>query len=524
LTVSESAQDRAREAIRATVRRHGARLKDVTANGMVAALVAAALAPVVTGPEPATKALVVLLGATGGGYISDFLQHVIARLRSQDGGVKSQAQVQQELERELLACLQKHDERATGLRLEAAALLESVQGARTALEAASEDLQLVLNEAFTELGCSFSEFGWMLDESLRTLTAIQRAQRYHIDLTRQTLVEMKLLVGRQAAPATTSASPQADGEVCPYMGLAAFQAEDARWFFGRQRLVADLVVRLAEAPFLAVIGPSGSGKSSVLHAGLLPAVCNGALLGADASPPIVMTPGDHPLEELAVRLGARCKVAAWSLPEGWQARPSWLRLAVRQALVEAAAEARLLLVVDQFEEVFTLCRDDAERRGFIQALAGLAGEAGSQAVVVLGLRADFYARCAGYPELVTLIQDRQVLVGPMNPGELREAITGPARLAELALEPGLVETVLADVGEAPGSLPLLSHALFATWQRRQGGTLTIEGYQAAGGIRQAIGWTADAVYAQLDPAQRGIAKDVYLRLTALGPFSALFWV
>jgi hypothetical protein len=130
-------------------------------------------------------------------------------------------------------------------------------------------------------------------------------------------------------------------------------------------------------------------------------------------------------------LTANGMVAAWSLPDGWQARPSWLRLVVRQALVEAAAGARLLLVVDQFEEVFTLCRDDAERRGFIQAPAGLAGEADSQAIVVLGLRADFYARCVRYPELVTLIQDRQMLVGPMNPGELREAITGPARLASL---------------------------------------------------------------------------------------------
>ncbi len=132
-----SAQDRAREAIRATVRRHGARLKGMTANGMVAALVAAALGPIATGPDPA-GALVVLLGATGGGYISDFVQGVISRLRSQDGGPRSEAQVQQELERELLACLQGRDEHAAGLRIDAAALLEAVQGAQTALARRSD--------------------------------------------------------------------------------------------------------------------------------------------------------------------------------------------------------------------------------------------------------------------------------------------------------------------------------------------------------------------------------------------------
>ncbi|MGH8908290.1 MAG: hypothetical protein ACRD0K_17725 [Egibacteraceae bacterium] len=511
LTASGAVADRAREAIRATVRGHGGRLKGATANGMVAALVGAALAPIATGPEPA-RALMVLLGATGGGYISGFLKDVIGRLRSQDGGgPRSQAEVQQALERELLACLQAHDERAAGLRIDAAALLESVQGVQAALEAASDEVKLELTDAFAQLSGEFCEFGWMLDESLRTLTAVQRMQLYHTDQMRELL---KLLVQRQSAAAVAPAEPV--GECCPYMGLAAFQAEDAQWFFGRQRLVSDLIVRLSEAPFLAVIGPSGSGKSSVLRAGLLPAVWDGALPWAQVWTTIVVTPGAHPLEELAVRLGGVCKVAAESLLGDWQARPGWLRLAVRQALVDAPVGALLLLAVDQFEEVFTLCADEAERRGFILALAALAGEADSQAIVVLGIRADFYARCAEYPELVAALQDRQVLVGPMTPAEAREAITGPAARAGLVLEPGLVETVLADLDEEPGSLPLLSHALFATWQRRRGDTLTIEGYRDAGGIRQAIGRTADTVYARLDPAQQAIAKDVFLRLTALG--------
>ncbi len=176
--------------------------------------------------------------------------------------------MQQALERELLACLQTHDERAAELRASAAALLASVQGAQAALEAASDDVKLALTDAFTKLGGEFAEFGWMLDESLRTLTAIQRTQRYHTEQLHQMRVELNLLVGLQAAPVPASQDePEKDAELCPYMGLAPFQREDAQWFFGRQRLVAELVVRLSEAPFLAVIGPSGSGKSSVLRAG-----------------------------------------------------------------------------------------------------------------------------------------------------------------------------------------------------------------------------------------------------------------
>ncbi len=507
----------AREAIRAVVRRHGARLKAATPAGMIAALVAAACAPIVTSGAP-VEAIIALVGATGGGYISEFIKGVIDRLQGQDGsGPRSQAEVHRELERELLARLQAHDERAAGLRIDAAVLLRSVQGVQAALEAASYDVQVALTDAFGELSGEFREFGWMLDESLRALTVIQRTQRYQIDQVRQLHVKLNLLVGRQADPAVGSTDlDEPVDELCPYMGLAAFQPEDAQWFFGRQRLVAELIARLSEAPFLAVIGPSGSGKSSVLRAGLVPAVWDGALPGADVWTTIVVTPGGRPSEELAFRLSAQCNVAARSLLGDWRAEPAWLRMAVRQALTDAPDGARLLLLVDQFEEIFTLCQDEAERHGFIRALAALVSEADSQAIVVLGIRADFYARCAEYPELVDVVQDRQLLVGPMSLPALREAIIGPAAQADLILEPGLTETVLADLGEEPGSLPLLSHALFATWQRRQGDTLTIEGYREAGGIRQGIGQTAEAVYARLDPVEQGIAKDVFLRLTALG--------
>ncbi|MGH8885705.1 MAG: hypothetical protein ACRDYX_11125 [Egibacteraceae bacterium] len=476
------------------------------------------------GVPEAVKAAVALLGATGGGYIGDFLKDAIDRLRRQDGARRSEVELQEALERELLACLQGQDECAAGLRGDVAALLEQVHGVETALEAASADVQLALTNAFTKLGTSFSEFRRMLDEARHTLGKIEREQarqgaeqRQQTELLRDSRIKLNLVLLRLEAlrtPASAPATP--DEEPCPYKGLAPFQAKDAAWFFGREQLVAELVVRLSEKPFLAVVGPSGSGKSSVLRAGLLPAVWSGALAGADAWVTMVLTPGSHPLEELAAKIGAECGVAAGALLADWQTDPSRVRLGIRQVLAKAPAGARLLLLVDQFEETFTLCHDDAERREFVHAVAGLASEADGQTSVVLGVRADFYARCAEYPELVAAVQDHQVLVGPMTATELREAIEGPAKQAGLVLEPGLVETMLADLGEEPGSLPLLSHALFATWQDRQDHTLTLAGYRDAGGVRQAIGQTAEAVYGKLDPAQQMIAQDVFLRLTALG--------
>jgi WD40 repeat protein len=521
-------QDRARSSIRAMVRHQGTRLKAATPTGMIAALVAAACTPAVSallGLEVpgAAKAAVELVGLTGGVYITEFVKGMVDRLRRQDGAPRSEANLQQALERELLACLEGHDERAAGLHADAAELLQLVNGAQAALEAASADVQQALAEAFIELGRSFNEFRWMLDELLPTLTAIQQAQRYQTDLSRRTLVEINLL-RRQIAPTSVPATPgqpedkdlpSASGP-CPYKGLAAFQAEDAQWFFGRQRLVAELVVRLSEHPFLAVVGPSGSGKSSVLRAGLLPAVWGATLPGVSSWTTIVLTPGAHPLEELAAQLGAVCGLPAGSLLDDWQADPIRVRLTIRQALAKEPANARLLLLVDQFEELFTLCSDEAERRGFIRALAGLGGEADCGASVVLGVRADFYARCAEHAELVAVIQDHQVVVGPMAAAELRQAIEGPVAQEGLALEAGLVETVLADLGDEPGSLPLLSHALRETWERRRGRTLTVAGYQDAGGVREAIGRTAETVYAGLDPVQQAVAKGVFLRLTALG--------
>jgi WD40 repeat protein/class 3 adenylate cyclase len=261
---------------------------------------------------------------------------------------------------------------------------------------------------------------------------------------------------------------------CPYKGLVPFDVDDADVFFGREQLVEELVDRLDEAPFLAIVAPSGNGKSSLVRAGVVPELerRNGRLH------PALFSPGEHPLAELA-----------------------------------AAGDADLL-VVDQFEEVFTLCRDEDERRTFIDVLLG-AAERGLR--VVVALRADFYGHCAAYPTLAAALEDRQALVGPMSEDELRRAIERPAEHAGLLLEPGLVEAILRDVVGEPGALPLLSHSLLETWKRRSGRVLTLVGYLQAGGVQGAITKTAETLYREaLSPDQQALARNIFLRLTELG--------
>ena len=196
--------------------------------------------------------------------------------------------------------------------------------------------------------------------------------------------------------------------------------------------------------------------------------------------------------------------------------PSAFAGAVRSALTRLPHGARAPLVIDQFEEVFTLCTDVEERRQFVAALVAGARADIAGTTVVIALRADFYGHCAAYPELRQLVEANTCLLGPMDPPELMAAIEGPANVAGLRLEPGLNELIVREVADEPGALPLLSHALLETWKRRKRRTLTVDAYLDAGGVDGAIAATAEGVYEALDPAQQHLARSIFLRLTQPG--------
>ncbi|WP_406007638.1 WD40 repeat domain-containing protein [Streptomyces sp. NBC_00637] len=391
------------------------------------------------------------------------------------------------------------------------------------------------------------------------------------------------------------------GGVCPYRGLASYREQDARWFFGRERSTDALVAQLRAAErtggLVMLVGASGAGKSSLLSAGLVPALQKGAPADRNGGGPatkaghaaanvLQLVPGADPLAELTSRIpelapftasasesasaaaasapesasgsaavpattaavgprpgtpgfarAVREAVAAWAhrstAPSSEASRPAGLpsTSGIPSASGPPALPARPVIIVDQFEEAFTLCPDEADRRLFIQLLHAACTPAATgvgvtslspPVLVVLGVRADFYEECLSHPELSDALQHRHMVLGPLSTPELREAVTGPARAVGLELEPGLAELIIREVtvdgprGAHAGALPLLSHALLATWQRRKAGRLTLAGYRAAGGIQGAVAATAERAWSGLDPAARTAARLLLMRLVRLG--------
>ena len=323
------------------------------------------------------------------------------------------------------------------------------------------------------------------DQFGRILTACGETDPARIDQWQAALARVRRLPGRRAGT--------------PYRGLARFEAEDERWFFGRED-ITELLAYLAGAPSrlpLLLIGPSGAGKSSLLRAGLLPRLRASASASASASADL--TP-------------VVCDLTVTGVP--------WLTARVAKLAAEATAGAsgagRGAIIVDQFEAVFTLCDEEGERRALIDGLCELA----QTGLVVLALRADFYQQAIRYPGLLRAAQERHVVLGPMTAEQVRRAVVEPARLARADVEAGLVEVLLADLAPGaavdgahePGALPMLSHALLAAWEHSHGGTLSVADYLAGGGISEALTRSAERAYESLDPAQRLLARRLFLRL------------
>jgi WD40 repeat protein/transcriptional regulator with XRE-family HTH domain len=330
------------------------------------------------------------------------------------------------------------------------------------------------------------------------------------------LLDLAASVRREDAPALG---------MCPYKGLNYFDEADADLFVGRETLTAKLVERVLsltsnrsphQTRFLAVVGASGSGKSSLVRAGVV-----SALRWHKASTDWqihVFTPTAHPLESLASTLVPETDsvTAIATLMDDLAREPRSLQIFAKRKL-DLENNIRLLLVIDQFEETFALCRSEEERASFIGNLLSAASEADGPVVVVITLRADFYAHCANYIHLREALAQNQEYIGAMNAEELQRAMEEPARRGRWEFEPGLIDLLLHDVGHEPGALPLLSHALLETWQRRRGRVITMSGYASSGGVRGAIAETAETVFSdQFTHEQRAIARRIFLRLTELG--------
>lgn len=333
---------------------------------------------------------------------------------------------------------------------------------------------------------------------------------------------------------TTEPGPGADKVPCPYPGLVPFDAKHKQWFYGRERMVhlvcERMDARMREGGPLMLIGPSGAGKSSLLAAGVLPALGDGRLpvAGSSTWPRLLLTPTATPALALAAAAGLDTETAA-RRASAWQEDPAQCLAELRRitgagdpAPAEEPPSTGLVVVVDQFEEIFTAC-GETERQWFIDVLDRLARPTGG-AVVVLGIRADFYAECTAHPQLRAALRAGPVLLEPMTEGELKDAIRRPAGSVGLDVEEGLVEVLLTELGTVGGSLgasttgrlPLLAHALRATWQQRHGHTLTVDGYRVTGGIQGAIAMTANRLYDTLPPPCQEAARWVFLRLVIVG--------
>jgi WD40 repeat protein len=344
-----------------------------------------------------------------------------------------------------------------------------------------------------------------------------------VDLRSQVLEEgipilAKAARGKPPGPDVQTHFESVHASVCPYRGLLYFREEDAPFFFGRDAAVDKLCDSVRRQPFVAVVGASGSGKSSVVRAGLVPR------LRADrrtAWETLILVPTDQPLKALARALVQLLEptmrevdrlAEALKLAEHFRSRTISVYDIVERILERQSGTDRLLIVVDQFEELYTLTSDEEARRRFVDELLAASSRAGSKANVALTLRGDFVGRALAHRPLSDRLQDAQINLGPMTREELECAICKPAEKIQLEFEPGLVRRILNDVGDEPGNLPLLEFVLKELWEKRHGGVLPNETYDAIGGLQGAVATRANEFFTGLSSAEQKILQRVFLRI------------
>ncbi len=536
-------------------------LRGVPAAAVLPLLCAAAFGPALAEAADlggaAAVARVGVLASVGASALGGVLAGAVDRVRSaHPSGDLSRGDVQREISRAVKEILSAGDTRAGEVRSDIAMVLREIDAGgtvfRAAIEAGDGELQREVLAATGAVSAEFGEMEFMLADLARAAGEIQDSLGGHstelriaseqvarqyadVRMIREALTVIEQRT-RQWIPGTggpDQSRPRWTGG-CPYRGLLPYEQAHETVFFGRERLIATLAGTLAQAGIVMVTGASGAGKTSLLQAGLVPALARGVQVpGSSSWSRISMTPGTHPLTELSTQLAQLGDRDPAVVRKGLADAPQDAHLLVSDIL----RAARLVLIIDQFEQVFAAAGEAGalEQYAFIKAVCGAATRpAGARgeppALVVLVVRGDYWDRCAGFPELVQAMRDGQIVVGPMADADLRRVITGPAEASGLAVEPDLVDTILADLRSATdggrssagalGPLPLLSQAMVLTWERRDSDRLTRRGYEDAGnreGIAGAIETTAETAYRGLTEGQQAIAREVIRRMTAMGP-------
>ena len=398
-----------------------------------------------------------------------------------------------------------------------AVLYETLTGERPYPDASlAELIHKHLTEPIPLVSESRPDLPALVDDVIQKATAKEPADCY-IDVLEMVAALREAVGGADTVSeiVAPSKAPSVIEVYNPYKGLRAFQEADADDFFGREVLVDALVGRLAESKFLAVVGPSGSGKSSAVKAGLIPALRAGPIPNSDKWFAAEMVPGTHPLEELELALWPIAVDPPPSLVEPMERDVRGMLRTIRRIMPDEEG-AEILLIIDQFEELFTLVEDGERREFFLESLIAAIRAPRSPLRVIITLRADFYDRPLQHPALGQLLKGHTEIILPLNHTELAWAVREPAGRVGVSLEEGLAETIVADVAEQPGALPLLQYAMTELFDQRLNGAMTQVAYKEIGGVLGALGSRADEIYNDFSPEEQETVRQLFLRLVTLG--------